>query len=61
LVPQHVAVRVVECWLDESGPKLPSCHATETWIDAAHYGAFARAAGARGTRRHNARGSSPHP
>jgi uncharacterized protein YbaA (DUF1428 family) len=41
------ALRVLECWLDESGPEAPSSHATGARQNAGRYGSFAEAAGAR--------------
>jgi uncharacterized protein YbaA (DUF1428 family) len=47
VVREHGALRVVECWLDESGPQASSYHATEARLDCADDGTFAAAAGAR--------------
>ena len=41
------ALRVLECWLDESGPEASSYHATEARLNRERYGSFAKAAGAR--------------
>jgi uncharacterized protein YbaA (DUF1428 family) len=42
------AVRVAECWLDESGPEAASYHGTEARLESEQYGTFIQAAGARG-------------
>jgi len=47
VVKEHGALRVLECWLDESGPEAASYHATEARLDSASYGTFPAAAGAR--------------
>lgn len=47
VVREHGALRVLECWLDESGPEASSYHATEARLDSENYGSFVRAAGAR--------------
>ena len=41
------ATRVVECWLDESGPEAATYHASEARLDSGQYGSFFQAAGAR--------------
>lgn len=41
------ATRVVECWLDHSGPEASSYHANEARLASGHYGTFLQAAGAR--------------
>ena len=40
------ALRVVECWLDESGPEASSYHSQEVRMESAEYRSFAAAAGA---------------
>jgi uncharacterized protein YbaA (DUF1428 family) len=40
------ALRVVECWLDENGPKASSYHGDSAKLDASVYGGFEGAAGA---------------
>lgn len=40
-------MRVVECWLDYSGPETSSYHASEARLDSEQYGTFVQAAGAR--------------
>ncbi|MBI3562483.1 MAG: DUF1428 domain-containing protein [Gammaproteobacteria bacterium] len=40
------ALRVVECWLDESGPDASSYHMQEARLESKEYGGFERAAGA---------------
>jgi uncharacterized protein YbaA (DUF1428 family) len=47
VVREHGALRVIKCWLDESGPEASSYHATEARLESENYGSFARAAGAR--------------
>ncbi|MFZ5555490.1 MAG: DUF1428 domain-containing protein [Pseudomonadota bacterium] len=47
VVREHGALRVLECWLDESGPEASSYHATEARLNSEEYGSFVRAAGAR--------------
>lgn len=47
VVREHGALRVIECWLDESGPEASSYHSMEARLDSSNYGSFARAAGAR--------------
>ncbi len=47
VVKEYGAVRVLECWLDESGPEASSYHAAEARLDSENYGNFVRAAGAR--------------
>lgn len=41
------ATRVVECWLDESGPDAATYHGAEVRLEAPQYGSFTHAAGAR--------------
>ena len=41
------AVRVVECWLDDSGPEASSYHGSEARLDSGQYGTFLQAAAAR--------------
>lgn len=40
------ALRVVECWLDESGPEASSYHGDEARLESKEYGTFKSAAGA---------------
>lgn len=47
VVREHGALRVFECWLDESGPEAASYHSTDARLDSSNYGSFAQAAGAR--------------
>lgn len=47
VVKEHGALRVVECWLDESGPEASSYHAAEARLASKEYGNFLGAAGAR--------------
>jgi len=44
---EYGAMRVVECWLDHSGPEASSYHASEARLDSELYGTFVQAAGAR--------------
>ena len=46
VVKEHGALRIVECWLDESGPDAASYHSEEARLAAEEYGSFVRAAGA---------------
>lgn len=46
VVQEHGALRVVECWLDESGPGASSYHGQEARLEDARYGTFLKAAGA---------------
>lgn len=46
VVKDHGALRVVECWLDESGPDASSYHGAEARLESGEYGSFERAAGA---------------
>lgn len=46
LVKEHGALRVVECWLDESGPDASSYHGEEARLESKEYGSFVRAVGA---------------
>jgi uncharacterized protein YbaA (DUF1428 family) len=46
VVMEHGALRVMECWLDESGPDADTYHAAEVRLDSAQYGEFGKAAGA---------------
>jgi uncharacterized protein YbaA (DUF1428 family) len=43
---EYGALRVVECWLDESGPEASSYHGEEARLESKEYGSFERAAGA---------------
>lgn len=47
VVKEHGAQRVVECWLDESGPDASSYHEVEVRLASEEYGNFLGAAGAR--------------
>lgn len=40
------ALRVVECWLDESGPEASTYHGDEARLESKDYGTFKSAAGA---------------
>jgi len=44
---EYGATRIVECWLDQSGPEASSYHASEARLDADQYATFVQAAGAR--------------
>jgi uncharacterized protein YbaA (DUF1428 family) len=44
---EYGAARVVECWLDDSGPEASSYHGTEARLESKQYGTFVQAAGAR--------------
>ena len=46
IVKEYGALRVVECWLDESGPEASSYHGTEAKQDSKEYGSFIDASGA---------------
>lgn len=46
VVKEHGALRVVECWLDESGPEASSYHGEEARVNSEEYGNFVKAAGA---------------
>lgn len=46
IVKEHGALRVVDCWLDESGPDASTYHGTSARADADVYAGFAAAAGA---------------
>lgn len=46
IVKEHGALRVVECWIDESGPEAASYHAEDARIASSAYGTFFAAAGA---------------
>jgi uncharacterized protein YbaA (DUF1428 family) len=46
IVKQHGALRVIECWLDESGPDASSYHGDEARLGAEEYGSFVKAANA---------------
>ena len=43
----HGALRVVECWLDESGPEASTYHGVDSRQQSASYGSFHAAAGAK--------------
>ncbi len=47
VLQEYGATRVVECWLDDSGPEASSYHGNEARLASEHYGTFNRAAGAR--------------
>lgn len=47
VVKEHGALRVVECWIDESGPDASSYHEVEARLASEEYGNFLDAAGAR--------------
>lgn len=47
VVKEHGALRVVECWLDESGPDASSYHGQEARLVSGACGSFLKAAGAR--------------
>lgn len=47
VVRERGALRVMECWLDESGPEASSYHSTDARLDSSRYGSFVKAAGAR--------------
>lgn len=44
---EHGATRIVECWLDDSGPEASSYHGSDARVASEHYGTFMQAAGAR--------------
>lgn len=46
VVKEHGALRVIECWLDESGSDASSYHGSEARLEAKEYGSFVRAANA---------------
>ncbi|NJR52549.1 MAG: DUF1428 domain-containing protein [Leptolyngbyaceae cyanobacterium CSU_1_3] len=46
IVKEHGALRVIECWLDESGSDASSYHGNEARLEAEEYGSFVRAASA---------------
>lgn len=46
VVKENGALRVVECWLDESGPDASSYHGTEARMESNEYGSITNAAGA---------------
>jgi uncharacterized protein YbaA (DUF1428 family) len=46
IVKEYGALRVVECWLDESGPDASSYYGEEARMESDAYGSFVRAAGA---------------
>jgi uncharacterized protein YbaA (DUF1428 family) len=46
VVKEHGALRVVECWLDESGPEASSYHGEDARLASEQYGCFRMAAGA---------------
>jgi uncharacterized protein YbaA (DUF1428 family) len=43
---EHGAIRVVECWLDESGPEAATYHGTDARLESDRYATFRKAAGA---------------
>lgn len=46
VVKEYGALRVVECWLAESGPGVSSYHGLEARLESKEYRSFERAAGA---------------
>ena len=46
VIKAHGALRVTECWLDESGPAASTYHGESARRDADRYSSFFRAAGA---------------
>jgi uncharacterized protein YbaA (DUF1428 family) len=46
VLKEHGALRIVECWLDESGPDASSYHSVEARRGPEEYGSFKGAAGA---------------
>ncbi|HEY8608012.1 MAG TPA: DUF1428 domain-containing protein [Noviherbaspirillum sp.] len=46
VVKEHGALRVVECWLDESGPDVTTYHGADARLEPERYATFRRAAGA---------------
>jgi uncharacterized protein YbaA (DUF1428 family) len=46
VVKEYGALRVVECWLDESGPEASSYHGEKARLAPEEYGSFIMAAGA---------------
>lgn len=46
VVKEHGALRIVECWLDESGPDVSSYHGEEARLAPEEYGSFVEAADA---------------
>lgn len=46
VVKEYGAIRVVECWLDESGPDAATYHGEQARVKAKEYGSFGEAAGA---------------
>lgn len=47
ILREYGAVRVLECWLDDSGPEAFSYHGAEARLEFKQYGTFVQAAGAR--------------
>jgi uncharacterized protein YbaA (DUF1428 family) len=47
VVKAHGALRVVECWLDESGPEASTYHGEGAARESSQYGTFFAAAGAK--------------
>lgn len=47
VLKEYGATRVVECWLDDSGPEVSSYHADAAALESAAYATFIRAAGVR--------------
>lgn len=43
---EYGAIRVVECWLDESGPEAATFHSLEARLESGQYRTFVEAAGA---------------
>lgn len=46
VVMEHGALRIVECWLDDSGPDASSYHGETARLAPGAYGSFDKAAGA---------------
>jgi uncharacterized protein YbaA (DUF1428 family) len=46
VVKEYGSLRVVECWLDESGPDASSYHGKVARLESEEYGSFVKAAGA---------------
>lgn len=46
VVRAHGAIRVTECWFDESGPDASTYHGEDARLDAGAYTSFLKAAGA---------------
>jgi uncharacterized protein YbaA (DUF1428 family) len=46
VLQEYGALRVVECWLDDSGPEASSYHGNAVQLTSEQYGSFVQAAGA---------------